>query len=326
MKKTLVSTMTRLCRAFILATLALIGSNALQAQYSPGTNFWNSDVLGSNFGNATLGTVSGDWVSGPPTHQNWAIFALSGGVTITDPSAGGTDVIGNVGIGGAGGLSMSKSYINGIVYRGTGGESLTGQPFGNPYYQSSSGSNNLSQNVTDAMSASSAAGSLGTAISGLTFGGAVSSGSVSGPSGTIALNNISGSITGQAGQTYVINLTDLVLQGTGAVLTLSGTNTTNYVINVSRYMSLAAGAKILLSGTLTAANVLYNVKDNSLGAGGTGTQYDVTLSGGSVAYGTILATTRAVKETGGSIVNGEVIAKTVSLSGASKVINPFASP
>ena len=136
---------------------------------------------------------------------------------------------------------------------------------------------------------------------------------------TIAMNNTSGSITGQAGQTYVLNLTDLVLQGTGAVLSLSGSNTTNYVINVSRSMSLAAGAKILLSGGLTEANVLYNVKSNS-------TQYDVTLSGGSEAHGTILATTRAVKETGGSVVYGEVIAKTVSLSGASKVINPYASP
>ena len=311
MNKTLVSAMTSLCRAFVLAALALIGTSALQAQYSPGTNFWNSDILGNNPGGSTLGTNSGDWVPGT-IHRNWAIFALSGGVTITDPSTGGpADVVGNVGIGGFGGLSMSKSYINGIVYRDGGGETLTG---GGSYYRGSSGGNNLSQNVTDALGAASTAGNLPNSTSGLSFGGAFSSA----PS-TIALNNIGASVTGVAGQTYVLNLTDLVLQGTGAVLSLSGTNTTNYVINVSRYMSLAAGAKILLSGGLTEANVLYNVKSNS-------TQYDVTLSGGSEAHGTILATTRAVKETGGSVVYGEVIAKTVSLSGASKVINPYASP
>jgi len=52
----------------------------------------------------------------------------------------------------------------------------------------------------------------------------------------------------------------------------------------------------------------------------------VTLSGGSEARGIILATTRAVKLTGDSKVFGEVIAKAVSLSGGSNVINPVVSP
>ena len=52
----------------------------------------------------------------------------------------------------------------------------------------------------------------------------------------------------------------------------------------------------------------------------------MTLSGGSEAHGIILATTRAVKETGDSKIYGEVIAKSVSLSGASNVINPLVSP
>jgi hypothetical protein len=84
-------------------------------------------------------------------------------------------------------------------------------------------------------------------------------------------------------------------------------------------MTLSSAAKIQLGNGLTAANVLFNVKSNT-------TQYDVTLSGGSQVTGIIMAPTRNFKETGGSVVYGEVIAKGVSLSGASKVINPFASP
>lgn len=316
MKKTLVSAMTRLCRAFLLAALALIGTNALHAQYAPGTNFWNSNISGIN-----LGTASGNWVPGT-IHQNWAIFALSGGVTITDPnSTGPADVFGNVGLGGSGNLSMSNSYINGTVYRAGGTETLAGRA--SYYTGGSTGGNNLTSEVNDALGASSAASALnvnntGSGVNALVFGGPYFTSPSVAP-GTIAMNNTTGSITGQAGQTYVLNMIDLVLQGASTILTLSGANTTNYVFNISRNLSLAAGAKILLSGGLTEANVLYNVKSNA-------TQYDVTLSGASEAHGTILATTRAVKETGGSKVFGEVIAKTVSLSGASKVINPFASP
>ena len=244
MKKTIVSAMTRLCRAFILATLALVGTSALQAQFAPGTNFWNSTISGIN-----LGSVSGNWDPGT-VHRNWAIFALSGGVTITDPNnLGPADVVGNVGLGGFGRLSMSNSYIQGIVYRDGGTETLTGRT---SYYSGgSTGGNNLTSQVNDAINASSAASSLsnatGTGGNALVFGSPYFTSPSVAPL-TIAMNNTSGSITGQAGQTYVLNLTDLVLQGTGAVLSLSGTNTTNYVINVSRYMSLAGGAKILLSG------------------------------------------------------------------------------
>jgi hypothetical protein len=59
---------------------------------------------------------------------------------------------------------------------------------------------------------------------------------------------------------------------------------------------------------------------------GYSTNYDVTLSGASTVNGIILATNRNVKLTGDSTVIGEVIAKGVSLSGSSQVINPLASP
>ena len=187
----------------------------------------------------------------------------------------------------------------------------------NPYFLGSIGHNAayLQQARDDAFAASLAAKNLGATS------GTVSTAVITSAKSEVDLG-ISGG--GQAGQTYVLNLTDLILQGTSAILTLHGTATTNYVFNIDRYMSLAGGAKINIDGSsgLTAANVLYNVNQNSIN----GVQYDVTLSGGSEARGIILATTRAVKETGDSKIYGEVIAKSVSLSGASNVINPLVSP
>jgi choice-of-anchor A domain-containing protein len=117
----------------------------------------------------------------------------------------------------------------------------------------------------------------------------------------------------------VLNIADLIMSGAGAILTLSGDATTNYVINVNRYMTLGSQAQVALSGGLTPQNVLFNVKSYS-------TNYDVTMSGASTVNGIILATNRNVKLTGDSTVYGEVIAKGVSLSGSSQVINPLASP
>ena len=329
MKTDISSKMSRLSRTLLIATLALAGTASVKAQ-----NFFDNAISYTNptFPNVTntinLGNASGGTTGG---HRHWAIFALGGNVTITDPTtygtvpagsptsdysaAGSADVYGNVGIVGSGILSMSKSYIDGFVDEvSSGPNTLTGNN-ANPYFIGSIGHNTtyLQQGYNDAIAASAAAklmerttGTVTTAVI------------------TSALSEVGLGITGggQAGTTYVLNLTDLILQGTSAVLTLNGTATTNYVFNIDRYMSLAGGAKITLAGGLTPQNVLYNVNQNSIN----GVQYDVTLSGGSEARGIILATTRAVKETGDSKVYGEVIAKSVSLSGGSNVINPLVSP
>ncbi len=314
MKTDIISKVSRFSRAILAATIALASAASVHAD-----NFFDNTVAGVNLGNASGGYTSG--------HSNWAIFSLSGNVTITDPvnytpgSVSTYDVIGNVGIAGSGSLNMTDSYIDGYVSESTGTSTLAGHP-ADPYFKGISyGGSNTSYNsqaYSDAFAASAAATFAGT--------GGGQNGAIVGSATTAVITTakteanlgITGSL---AGKTYVLNLTDLVLQGTGAILTLHGTSTTNYIFNVSRYMSLAGGAKINIDGSLglTEANVLYNVQSNP-------TQYDVTLSGASEAHGIILATTRAVKETGGSKVYGEVIAKSVSLSGSSKVINPFASP
>lgn len=319
MKTDILSKMSRLSRAILAATLALAGTASVKAD-----DFFYNTIGGT----VNLGYASGAYDNSGATYKNWAIFTTGGNVTITDSTpytpgnsneytAGSYDVIGNVGISGSGRLSMSNSYIDGTVTEATVGQSannVTTGNGGNPYYRGTLGFDSayISQGVTDAINASSAAAAL-TPTNTAPGGTAV----ITTAKDEVSALGITGG--GQAGQTYVVNLNDLILQGTGAVLTLHGTATTNYVINISRYMSLAGGAKIQLSGGLQAQNVLYNVLSNS-------TQYDVTLSGGSEARGIILATTRAVKETGDSKIYGEVIAKSVSLSGASNVINPLTSP
>ena len=327
MKTEIVSKMSRLSRALLVATLALAGTVSIKAD-----NFFDDTILGIDLGNASGGTTGG--------HRHWAIFTLGGNVTITDPQsytnysvppplpgqtdayysayysqAGSADVYGNVGISGSGRLSMTNSYIDGFVDQNSYPTNVLTGNGGNPYFLGSitHDSAYLQQGYTDAINASATAKAL-TATP-----GTVSTAVITSAKSEVDLG-ISGG--GQAGETYVLNLTDLILQGTSAVLTLNGTATTNYVINVNRYMSLAGGAKINLAGGITPQNVLYNVNQNTIN----GVQYDVTLSGGSEARGIILATTRAVKLTGDSKVFGEVIAKSVSLSGSSNVINPLVSP
>lgn len=314
MKTDIISKVSRFSRAVLATTIALASAASVHAD-----NFFDNTVAGVNLGNASGGYTGG--------HSNWAIFSLSGNVTITDPVnytpgvVSTYDVIGNVGIAGSGNLNMTDSYIDGYVSESTGTSMLAGHP-ADPYFKGISyGGSNTSYNQQardDAFAASAAATFAGTGggQNGAILGSATTA--VYTSAKTEANLGITGSL---AGNTYVVNLTDLVLQGSSAILTLHGTSTTNYIFNVSRYMSLAGGAKINIDGSLglTDANVLYNVQSNP-------TQYDVTLSGASEVHGIILATTRAVKETGGSKVYGEVIAKSVSLSGSSKVINPFASP
>lgn len=126
------------------------------------------------------------------------------------------------------------------------------------------------------------------------------------------------------GATYVIRLNDLILTGAGAVLTLAGNgvgtvaNTVNYIINIKNSLTLSGGAQVALSGGLTSQNVLFHV--------GNAATSTIGLSGGAVLNGIILAPTRAFGESGASKVYGQVIAKTINLSGSSKIINPVVSP
>ena len=295
----------RSSRAALLAAIALAGIGTANA-----ANFFDNTISGINLGNASGGTTGG--------HRNWAIFALSGGVAISNTSLDAPyEVLGNVGMAGAGSLTMTLTEIKGTVYKSTGsyngGGTITGgTPITDTSYVTTAASN--------ATAASNTATSLATYTAGLGVSGSVTSAMLT-TGASILLNGVSGGITdkGVAG-TYVLNLTNLSLSGIGAILTLTGTSSTNYVINVAASLALTGtGSQIVLSGGLTPQNVLFNVKNNV-------TTPAVTLSGGATLNGIILATNRAVNLNGASKVFGEVIGNSVSLSGSSHVYNPLVSP
>ena len=313
MKLNILSTMSRACRMLLIATLAFVSTGALRVQ---GGNFFDGAVtVGAT--SIDLANSSGGAGSG---HKNWAIFALSGGVTITDPVATygdplSYDVLGNVALGGTGNLTMVASWIQGGVWVTNNSQNIP--PSGAGFYQGfkTVDPTYLTTGVSQATAASNAASSLANTNT----GNLVFVGLGAGVPTSISLTGI-GSITPTVlNATYVLNLTDLILSGSAASLTLNGSSATNYVFNINRFLTLSSAAKIVLGpGGITEANVLYNVKSSN-------PQYDVALSGASELHGIILAKDRNVKLTGASKVYGEVIAKGVSLSGVSKVINPYFS-
>jgi hypothetical protein len=299
MKIANLSKLTQTCRTLLVAALALVSAGALQA-----ANFFDSSPEGINLGNARGGSS--------PSTKNWSIFALSAGVTITDPdNLGPFATNGNIALGGTGAFSTTNSLINGNVYlnRLSGGFTNSGGTVPAPTYGAAieSGATTWSSYLTTAVTQVTTASS---AAAGLAASGTVSIIPVAG--NTIAFNGITSTINA-VNAMNVLNLTDLILSN--STLILNGTSSQNFVVNVNRYMTLSAASNIQLTGGLTSANVLFNVKNNS-----GGTQYDVTLSGGSKVNGIILAATRNVKLTGASVVYGEVIGKGVALSGKSRVL------
>jgi hypothetical protein len=298
------SAATRALQASLIAAFSLLASSAEGAQ-----NFFDNNILGVDLGNASGGNTG--------VHRTWAIFALSGGVTISDASPSiQPDVKGNVGLGGAGNLTMTLSQISGTVYNETGsyngGGTVTGGVLTDASYVNTAANN--------ATTASNTAAGLSTTTLGLSVSGNTPASVLSNTPATFGLNNVPGGITdnGTPG-TYVLNLNDLILSGAGAILTITGTASTNYVININRYLALSSGAQIALSGGLQPQNVLFNVKPAS-------STTTLNISGGASLKGIVLAPSRNVTLTGGATVEGEVIGKSVSLSGSSRVINPLVSP
>jgi hypothetical protein len=233
----------------------------------------------------------------------WGILGLNGDVSITDTTVGNIDEIGNIGVAGSGNFSLSGAKVQGDVWLRSGGSynvsnkgSITGTKKQGATYDAV-----LNHAVTDATTLSTNASSLTRTNTAYT---------------TINTTNTSFTIAGTGN--VVLKLTDFMM--TGGTLTLQGTATTRFIIDVNRYWSLSSGAKVILSGGLLASNVLFNVENGSTS--------NVVLSGASELNGILLAatssvtTSRTISLTGASIVNGEVIGKSVLLSGASKVKKP----
>src|SRR5205807_7359168 len=109
-------------------------------------------------------------------------------------------------------------------------------------------------------------------------------------------------ISGAPGQTVVLKLQNFTISA--GTLTLQGSPTTNFVINVSKQFSLTNHAQIILSGGVSWDDVLFNVVGNGS---------KVTMDGGSVLRGILMANNRTVALSGKATVYGEVVGNQVTL-------------
>lgn len=258
----------------------------------------------------TIGSTTIDLGAAGRTHH-YAIFGVNGDVSASDTVGGTIDVIGDVGVAN-GNFTLSGSVLKGNLYIKSGKTvSLgnSGSIMGTKYQSAALYDAMLAQGAADALTLSTNINSLSVQNNGSYANGS-----------SIVATNSHFSITGGANQTVVLKLTDFVL--TGGELDLIGTATTKFIINVSRNFSLSAGAKVVNAGALLASNVIFNYRPAS------GTSI-ASLGGGSKFNGILVAANNAVQLTGASIVYGQVIGKSVLLSGGSKVLPtnpPVVSP
>jgi hypothetical protein len=228
------------------------------------------------------------------THH-YALFSTNGDISSTD-TLNQIDVTGDVGANGN--FSLSGSILDGDLYIKTGKTVSLGSKgtIKGTKHQNGTTDTMLNQGAADALALSNTIDSLV-----VQNNGAYADGS------SINMTNTKFSITGGAGDTVVLKLQDFIL--TGGELDLFGSATTKFIINVRGNFSLSGGAKIVNAGALLASNVIFNYR-------GTGT---ASLGGGSKFNGILLAQNNTIQMTGGSVVNGQLIGKSLLLSGGSKV-------
>lgn len=268
---------------------------------------------------------------------DWALFALSGGITITDtvsrtfdsnlyptgPYNGNPTVRGNVGVA-ANSITLSgTTKVQGTAWVKTGGslrKSGTAAINGNGGLALQGGANDALTDAAknDAIAASAQAASLANNTSGVNFVDWMSMGFVNQNTDLSLIDTVGGSHV-------VLDLSQFVLTG-GATFTLQGTAATTFVINVDNKFSLVGG-KIVLAGGLLPEGVLFNVLNSGP---------DISLASGAEFGGILLAPGRTVNITGASKVGtstlggapgGSIVAAKVNLSGGSTVNHlPFVSP
>lgn len=297
--------------------------------------------LRSGLGKAALALVVGLLVAAAPARatllfsgvdlgeagrtSEWAIFALTGGVTVTDTTSvtfGSPTVRGNIGIAGNSITLSGTAKVDGTAYVKTGGtlrRSGSAQINGpgnlgvaNAQYFQGGAYDTLTNNAkNDAIAASAQADALADYAP---------SGIVTRPgwnSLTTVNQNTSLSLNDTAGGTHVsLHLTDFVVYG-GATFTLTGTAQTTYVITVTNKFSLVGG-NVVLGGGLLPENVLFNVLSTGV---------DISLASAAQFSGVLLAPGRTVNLTAASTAAGTIIAGKVNISGGSRVLKPvYISP
>ena len=119
-------------------------------------------------------------------------------------------------------------------------------------------------------------------------------------------------LTGAPGETVTLKLGHFVLSG-NSTFTLQGTATTTFVIKVKNQFSLTGKAKVVLLGGVQWDDVIFVVR----GKGDV-----VSLSQNASFQGILMANKRKVRLRNHSMVNGQVIARAVALTGASQIVQP----
>jgi len=230
---------------------------------------------------------------GEAANSNWAIFTLGHGVTPNVNMSGQGSVTGDVGAAYNGNvlLGSRQNIIHGnLYYTSTGTLNNSGTITGSTFQGND---NFLNDAADDAQEGSDTARMMGATPP------------------YQSLTNVNQSMTITGSGKVVLQLQNFTLSN--GTFTLSGAAGTSFIINVSNQFSLSNSAQIVLSGGVRPQDVLFNVW-------GPGSQ--VNVSGSSHLTGVLLATQRTVSISGQATVTGEVIANAVLLSGHASVVTP----
>jgi choice-of-anchor A domain-containing protein len=239
----------------------------------------------------------------------WSAFTTNGRLSAstgatTSPAK--IDIEGNVGIWGGSDITLTNSSILGDVYLRKGGSKMlsgAAQILGNFFQdkgKSTTYDNILSHAATDAFTLANNV-SLLTGTTNFTSNFSLSGGDIIG-------SNTSLTITATDSNPVVLKLSDFSL--THATLTLIGSSSSKFIINVSDDFAMSNGSLLTFDGQLDPKNVIFNIGDST------------TMSGASEFNGILLAANSAVSFSGGSAVYGELVGKSITMSGGSKIKKP----
>lgn len=236
---------------------------------------------------------------------DYAAFTTNGDLSSSTSVAGEIDIDGNVG--GNGNMSLANSVVNGnATLLSSGRYSGNRSQITGSLTQGKSTDSLLSQGRTDANTFTSSVMKLSS-----TSNYTTSNYSFSQMGNKITVNNQMVSITATDNNPVVLKLSAMVMSN-NSTLTLNGSSSEHYVIDISGNVSLAGGSKVLLGGGLQAGNVVFVMEGSS----------SVAMSGASLVNGIVLAANGSVALSGGSEIDGEAIAKTIAMSGGSKIKKP----
>jgi hypothetical protein len=263
----------------------------------------------------------------------WALFALTGGIALTETTsqtgANGRGVTSpdgalegaKLGVAGGGSVTLTENTkVKGTactkrygLLRRTGSATISSTAYaGGLAPQDQANDSAMDQVVNDTIAASAQAYAVADSAHNLLT---VSNGTwatQSADTNQTTINQSSGfDLIAPDGAHIVLHLTDFVLSSV-AELKLGGGSQTTYVINVTGNFSLLGG-KVTLFGGLDVNNVVFNIK---------GVGPDLSFTSASQFNGIIPAANRTVNVSGLSKVTGSIIADKINVSGGSRVVKP----